>query len=347
MAKEKNHLQSQEEMIKAAQEAALKATIEQAQSMFGNISGFQMPDIDDMQAQIMAQMKAAVPDLDEIRAQQATMGTWGDLDADTMAQEGRLNMAYARQMMQEVQDGTLEGKFQETDAAINQMMKDFDVEWEINKIGNSPLNAQQLRLLAFGAPLLVYNDEHVDTIDCEIDLNIIKTRLESWWEVTDRKSTQEIVEWLLNEGHHAEADEALKLLHEKGLENMPDDAWEDEESKTGDVCLIVESMLENAYCTAENIPRTAIAWDSVRTVNVGRWAYLCGYITENEMWKIMQQAVNVAEGYFTSWEDYGRSFVLGRGVWHGDPDDSETAYEIVSLLLEKEESPWKQIAWNN
>lgn len=347
MAKEKNNPQSQEEMIKAAQEAALKATIEQAQSMFGNIPGFQMPDMDDMQAQIMAQMKAAVPDLDEIRAQQAAMGTWGDLDADTMAQEGRLNMAYARQMMQEVQDGTLEGKFQETDVAINQMMKDFDGEWEINRIGNSPLNAQQLRLLAFGASLLVYNDENVDTIDCEIDLNIIKTRLESWWEVTDRESTQEIVEWLLNEGHHAEADEALKLLHEKGLENMPDEVWEDEESKTGDVCLIVESMLENAYCTTENIPRTAIAWDLVRTVNVGRWAYLCGYITENEMWKIMQQAVNVAEGYFTSWEDYGRSFVLGRGVWHGDPDDSETAYEIVSLLLEKEESPWKQIAWNN
>ena len=32
---------------------------------------------------------------------------------------------------------------------------------------------------------------------------------------------------------------------------------------------------------------------------------------------------------------------MGRGVWHGDPDDSETAYEIVSLLLKDDESPWE------
>lgn len=309
MAKEKNTPQSQEEKIKAAQEAALKATIEQAQSMFGNIPGFQMPDRNDMQAQLMAQMKAAVPNLEEIQAQQAAMGTLGDLNAAILAQEGRYNTAYTIQMMQKIQDGTLEEKFQETHDTLSQLMQELDVEWKINRTRNSPLNAQQLRLLAFGAPLLVYNDERVDTIDCNIDISIIKNRLENWWEVTDRESTQAIVEWLLNEGYHADADQALKLLHEKGLENMPDDEWEDEESKTGDVCLIVESMLENAYCTEENIPRTAIAWDLVRAVNVGRWAYLCDYITEDEMWKIMQRAVEVAEKHFTSWEEYGRSFV--------------------------------------
>lgn len=39
MTKEKTTSQSPEEMAKAAQEAAVKAAMEQAQSMFGNIPG--------------------------------------------------------------------------------------------------------------------------------------------------------------------------------------------------------------------------------------------------------------------------------------------------------------------
>ncbi|MCC8170903.1 MAG: DUF1266 domain-containing protein [Parabacteroides sp.] len=347
MAKEKlNEPQSQEELIKAAQDATIKAAIEQAQSMFGNIPGFQMPDTDDMQAQIMAQMKAAVPDLEEIQAQQAAMGTLGDIDPEEMAQACRQNMAYAGQVMQEIEDGTLAGKLQDTDTALGRLMEDFDADWEINRAGNGELNAEQLRLLAFGAPLLVYNDEYVDAIDSEIDTNIIRTQLKNWWEVTDRESTFEIVEWLLNEGHHAGADNALAVLREHGSGNIPEEEYDNEESKMEDVCLIVKDMLENGYCTEKNIPQTAIAWDLVRVVNVGRWAYLCGYIAEGEMWEIMQQAVEVAKRYFSSWAEYGRSFVLGRGVWHGEPDDSETAYEIVSVLLENEESPWKQLAWD-
>ena len=54
--------------------------------------------------------------------------------------------------------------------------------------------------------MLVYNDENVDTIDCENDIDSIKCTLREWWNVTDRESTLDIVQWLLEEGHHAEAD---------------------------------------------------------------------------------------------------------------------------------------------
>ena len=75
MANEKMKPQSPEEIARAAQEAAL----EQMRAMMGSIPG--MPDMGDMQAQIMAQMQAAVPDLAEIQAQQAAMGTLGGVDA--------------------------------------------------------------------------------------------------------------------------------------------------------------------------------------------------------------------------------------------------------------------------
>ena len=180
----------------------------------------------------------------------------------------------------------------------------------------------------------------------EEDVESIRSTIESWWNVTDRESTLEIVKWLLEEGHHAEADEALEKVRKRGIENISQEERDDEESKIGDVCLIAESMEENGWCPGGKMPGSVIAWDLVRLVNLGRWAYLCGYVNEGEMWQIMQAAADTALEHFSSWEEYGMSFVMGRGVWHGDPDDSETAYEIVSLLLEDDESPWKKSNFN-
>lgn len=59
----------------------------------------------------------------------------------------------------------------------------------------------------------------------------------------------------------------------------------------------------------------------------------------------MQITADTAQKYFSSWEEYGRSFVIGRGIWHGEPQDCESAHEIVTLLLENEESPWKLVNW--
>lgn len=118
--------------------------------------------------------------------------------------------------------------------------------------------------MSFGAPMLVYNDEKVDTIDSDADVETIKYTLEDWWNVTDRDSTLGIVKWLLEDGHHTEADEALAEIHKCGLKNISREERCDEESKMGDVCLIMESMLENGWCPKDRIPDSVIAWDLVR-----------------------------------------------------------------------------------
>ena len=345
MTKEKVNPQSPEEMAKAAQEAAIKAAMEQAQAMFGSVPGFQMPE--GMQEHLMEQTGAGMPDRAAAQAQHEAMLKAAGVDPATVAQAGRQNMAYAQQMMQEMMGGALGEELSSSDA-MAQMMDAFGSDgWTINKTGDGKLDAAQLRLLAFGAPMLVYNDENVDSIDCpEEDVESIRSTIESWWNVTDRESTLEIVKWLLEEGHHADADKALEKVRKQGLGNISQEERDDEESKMGDVCLIAESIEENGWCPGGQMPNSVIAWDLVRVVNLGRWAYLCGYVNEDEMWQIMQVAADTALEHFSSWEEYGASFVMGRGVWHGDPDDSETAYEIVSLLLEDDESPWKESNFN-
>ena len=194
--------------------------------------------------------------------------------------------------------------------------------------------------MAFAAPLLVYNDEEVDAVESEVLPETYRAQLQSWWNITDRDSTLGIVRWLLHEGHHADADAALELM--RG--DQPEAG--DPEEKAEDVQAIAEFMIQNGYCTAGTLPRTVIAWDLVRIANLGRWAYHAGYLFEEEMWQVMQVAADAARGHFASWEEYGRSFAMGRGVWHGDEEDCQTAWEIVTALFEEETSPWRQIAWN-
>ena len=108
MSKEKITPKNPEEIAKAAQEAAIKAAMEQAQAMFGGLAGFQMPDMSSLQEQINAQMKAAVPNLEEIQAQQTAMGTLGGIDPKTVNQAAQQNMAYASRTMEAMLNGDFE-----------------------------------------------------------------------------------------------------------------------------------------------------------------------------------------------------------------------------------------------
>ena len=180
--------------------------MEQNQALFGNIPGYQMPDMQAMQEQLMAQMKAAVPGWDEIQQRQAEQLAAAGIDAGTLTQAFSQNMAYAREMAAALneEDGT--------DA--NPWFEIPDDEWEINRKATSELDDGQLRLLALGAPMLVYNGERVNTIDCESDIETVQNTLESWWGVVDHDSTFGIVKWLLEEGHHADADRLLQYYEE-------------------------------------------------------------------------------------------------------------------------------------
>ncbi len=286
------------EMVKAAQEQAIKAAQAQAQAMLGNIPGVQIPNMEEIQKQ----MQAGMPDLAQIQAMQAQM----------------------------------QNAFQEIISNPESLS-----EWDIERANDGKLNEKQLYLLAFGAPLFVYNSENVDSYDSQYDVEITKQQMDEWWGIQDHDSAIDTVQWLCQEGHHAKADAVLRLIL-SNAESVPAELAD----KYDDVRTILNYMLENQLCTIEEIPVSSMAWDLVRVVNVARWTQQCGYITTDEMWQIMNVAAEMATQNFASWEEYGRSFAFGRGVWHGDEDDCETAQDIVNTLLKKEESPWIQFSWN-
>ncbi len=57
--------------------------------------------------------------------------------------------------------------------------------------------------------------------------------------------------------------------------------------------------------TEADLPETVLAWDLVRAVNMARWAFICGYINEDEMWEAIRTTAGIAKESFNSWEEYG------------------------------------------
>lgn len=326
---------SLEEVAKEAQQAAMKQAMKQAQALYGNIPGFQMQDMAEAQEQLMQEM-SAIPGVAEAYAYQAEIMKQAGIDPETMQEAYRQSLETTQEMMRQTMEKFSVGD--EDYLGINE-------EWDIMRDENSHLSSEQFRLLAFGAPLYVYNGDYVDSIESTTDADILKEMLEEWWEVIDRKITSETIAWLLNKGQHEDADVALAEIQRRNMDGISEEELSDEENKIGDVYAIVEFIQETKGASIDDLPKTVIAWDLVRAVNVARWAFLCGYINESEMWKGIKAAVSIAQKTFNSWEEYGLSFAVGRGVWRGDSDDYETADEIVATLLDNEESPWKQIEW--
>lgn len=320
------------EMVRQAQNAAIQAAMEQSKALFGNIPGFQMPD--GIAEQLRSQMDAVMPDnMNEVAA-----SSMSGVDPSVMAQMMQQNMDYARRMAKATTNGTIEDVFSNEflDAALGE-----DEGWEVMVESPCKLTDEQQKLLAYGAPLLVYNSENVNAIESEYSADDIKDILESWWDVTDKASAVETFQWLMEEGHHSDADEALAWCLENGFDAETDESDETMEN----VKYICDYMVVKGYLTDEVFVSTAYAWDLVRATNIARWGYLCGYFSSDEMYELMEIVANTAKENFASWEDYGRSFAFGRGVWHGDENDAETAWEVIQALLESKDSPWRKFSW--
>lgn len=335
MTKDKTKLPlNPEGKAKAIQQEAMEQAM--AQAMFGNIPGFQMPNLAEAQEQLMKDM-GAIPGVAEAQAYQAEMMKQAVMNPEAMQQAYQQNLANAQQTMSQAMGGS--------DAIEEFLGFGSDVDWVVTRKADGKLTPAQNRLLAFGAPLCVYDDDYVDSLESTTDTETLKAMLKEWWDVTDKKTVLETIDWLLNEGQHADADVALAEIKKRGLDAITEEEKGDEDSKICDVFTIAEFLTDVNESTVEELPVTVLGWDLVRAVNVARWAYLCDYINESEMWKEIEAAVDIAKKTFNSWEEYGLSFAVGRGVWRGDTDDYETAEEVIAVLTRQEESPWKEFVW--
>lgn len=167
--------------------------------------------------------------------------------------------------------------------------------------------------------------------------------LEQWWDVTDRESADETLDWILTEGHHTSFESLMLDMDSMDARSMSDEelmevlnrAFDDE---------------EEAKYTAK-LYRTYIkkgggmidGWDYCRAMSLLGYYYLAGYYTKEETLDKSLEVAKIIQGRFFSWDELLESYFYGYEYWASESSDERR--KIYEEMKTRADSPFN-LDWN-
>ena len=115
--------------------------------------------------------------------------------------------------------------------------------------------------------------------------------------------------------------------------------------KTGEV---QEILKNNGAINFDSEIEVGVAgYDASILVGHARRAYAANLISESEAWKVINFATQLAKEHFSSWQEFGKSYILGFTLDIRNKKDGyhEESYHIYNQVLDIPESPWNTIEW--
>jgi hypothetical protein len=92
---------------------------------------------------------------------------------------------------------------------------------------------------------------------------------------------------------------------------------------------------------------TIKAWDLGRSISLCRWGYNVGFITEDEAWARIFHIARIIQPLYSSWEEYGYEYYMGRVFWASGFEEEERYLEWTEPIYRKlMNSYWSWIDWN-
>ena len=187
---------------------------------------------------------------------------------------------------------------------VNKVYTRKHLQKQIGHINQNPLTEEQIRLLTFGAILTYYRGENLlNLIPTEI-LETYQKGLRRQWEITDTASAKETISDLLAEKR------SLQFRHLLTQTSPELSKIQKQIAKGLEIELAQVEAVKSAY-----------AWDLCRAASLAKWCYWCQYITETEMWDILQKVSEIAKEQGKNWQEYTISFLLGRTIQGFDLED--------------------------
>ena len=88
-------------------------------------------------------------------------------------------------------------------------------------------------------------------------------------------------------------------------------------------------------------------YDASLLIGHARRAYTYDLISEEEAWKVINFATQLAKENFSSWEEFAKSYILGFSLDIRDRKDGylEEMYNLYAQVLDNPNSPWNTIKW--
>ena len=187
---------------------------------------------------------------------------------------------------------------------VNKVYTRKHLQKQIGHINQNPLTEEQIRLLTFGAILTYYRGENLlNLIPTEI-LETYQKGLRRQWEITDTASAKETISDLLAQKR------SLQFRHLLTQTSPELSKIQKQIAKGLEIELAQVEAVKSAY-----------AWDLCRAASLAKWCYWCQYLTETEMWEILQKVSEIAKEQGKNWQEYTISFLLGRTIQGFDLED--------------------------
>lgn len=219
----------------------------------------------------------------------------------------------------------------------------------------STLDDEQCKKLAVGAMYASQQGAYQNSIETGIS-DMLPKILGEWWGIFDTESAINELDYLSGKGYRYYFPFVYKAFLLDSHEAQ-DEIFQQNMTSQEDYDKIV-SQLQNLQETYEELVRCKVienredlqrygvtGWDAGRICFLARACCEMRYITEEEAWKYIDAAYDMAHSTFSSWKDMAMSYVIGRSLWGGMRAYNSVMKDTADELLTHENSPWKKYAW--
>ena len=160
---------------------------------------------------------------------------------------------------------------------------------------------------------------------------IVQDLLNDWWEVTDRESADETMDWLLGEGHRVSFAEDMEQLEEAGIGDVPAEERVDFILDNFDIDEEEAQNYADWFGFYEQYGSDAAAgWDYSRAMSLLGYYYLAGFYTQEEALDKSLEAGKTIQGIFDSWDSFMESYFVGYEYWSEEnSDERRQIYEDI------------------
>ena len=217
---------------------------------------------------------------------------------------------------------------------------------------NSSLSKEQQRKMLLGAVYAVIDKGYLNTIKTGLEKEEREDRLEKDWNICTYDSAVDALNGLkiaCTKDYSPNIGEAFKLKEQKAIEKYLRETFVNPNDAKACAKQIERAFKHIGNLVKEGIVRDeaefsrigGVAFEATRLVAIARMCAESKYISEQEMWEYVDFADEQAHKSLTSWEDYGKSYVIGDCLWGADSYDLDQSSKIIRKLINDPKSPWK------
>ena len=217
---------------------------------------------------------------------------------------------------------------------------------------NSSLSKEQQRKMLLGAVYAVIDKGYLNTIKTGLEKEEREDRLEKDWNICTHDSAVDALNGLkiaCTKDYSPNIDEAFKLKEQKAIEKYLRETFVNPNDAKACAKQIERAFKHIGNLVKEGIVRDeaefsrigGVAFEATRLVAIARMCAESKYISEQEMWEYVDFADEQAHKSLASWEDYGKSYVIGDCLWGADSYDLGQSSKIIRKFINDPKSPWK------